>query len=126
MQFEKIQNGDEVIAAFVVGREKVIVDTQSALGLLISAKYEIGTKNIVVDKKSIDEKFFILSSGMAGEILQKFIDYGGKIAIFGDFSRYTSKPLKDFMYESNQGKDVFFVPDKEAAIERFKKLTAVN
>ena len=74
-----------------------------------------------MDKKSIIEDFFILSSGLAGEILQKFINYGGKIAIYGDFSKYTSKPLKDFIYESNKGRDVFFVTTKEEAIQKISK-----
>ena len=37
---------------------------------------------------------------IAGDILQKFVNYGIKFAIFGDFTGYTSKPLKDFIYES--------------------------
>ena len=48
---------------------------------------------------------------MAGEILQKFINYHVKIAIYGDYSVYTSKPLRDFIYESNHGKDVFVGDD---------------
>ena len=71
-----------------------------------------------VDQKLITEDFFVLSSGLAGEVLQKYINYGGKIAIYGDFSRYTSKPLKDFIYESNKGKDVFFVATKEEAVQK--------
>lgn len=43
-----------------------------------------------------------------------------KFAIYGDFSKYTSKPLKDFMYESNHGKDIFFVENEEQAIEKLK------
>lgn len=31
-----------------------------------------------------------------------------RIAIYGDFSKYNSKPLKDFVYESSSGRDVFF------------------
>lgn len=61
--------------------------------------------------------FFVLSTGLAGEILQKYVNYGGRIAIYGDYSNYTSKPLKDFMYESNKGKDVFFVSDEEQAAD---------
>ena len=95
-------------------------DVDSALDLLMSAKYEAGAERIVVDKKLIAEDFFVLSSGLAGEILQKYINYGGKIAIYGDFSHYTSKPLKDFIYESNKGKDFFFVATKDEAL---KKLT---
>ena len=39
-----------------------------------------------------------------------------RVAIYGDFSRCTSKPLKDFMRESNRGRDVFFVVTEEEAI----------
>lgn len=116
MQFEKVQNGKSIIAV-VTAEEKVIVDVQSALDLLISAKYVAGTKYLVIDKKLIAEDFFVLSTGLAGAVLQKFIDYEGKVAIYGDFSNYTSKPLKDFIYESNKGNDVFFVKTKEIAIE---------
>ena len=83
----------------------------------MQAKYEAGTANIVIDKKLVTEDFFILSTGPAGEILQKYINYEGPIAIYGDYSQYTSKPLKGFIYESNQGKDVFLVATQEKAIE---------
>lgn len=106
-----------VICAVVQSSEKVLTDAQSALDLLMSAKYEAGTKNIVIGKDSIAEDFFILSTGLAGEILQKYINYGGRIAIYGDFSHYTSKPLKDFIYESNKGKDVFFVKTEADAVD---------
>ena len=106
-----------VICAIVRNDEKVFTDVQSALDVLMIAKYEVGTKNIVVDKKLIIEDFFILSTGLAGEILQKYTNYGGRIAIHGDYSRYTSKPLKDFIYESNNGKNVFFVATEAEAID---------
>ena len=83
----------------------------------MTAKYEVGTNLIAIDKNAVAEDFFILSRGLAGEILEKFITYQAKIAIWGDYSRYTSKPLKDFIYESNKGKDVFFVATKEETIE---------
>ena len=41
-----------------------------------------------------------------------------KLAIYGDYSQYTSKPLHDFIYESNQGRDVFFVDDRESALQK--------
>ena len=116
MRIEKIEKNQKY-AALIVSEEIVITDTQSALDVLMGAKYEADTKNIVIDKNLVAEDFFILSTGLAGEILQKFINYGGRIAIYGDYSHYTSKPLKDFIYESNKGKDVFFVSTKEEAID---------
>lgn len=121
MKFEKIDCENGVIAV-VSSDNKVITDVDSALDLLMSAKYEAGTKYIVVDKKSVIEDFFILSSGLAGEILQKYVNYGGKIAIYGDYSHYTSKPLKDFIYESNRGRDIFFAATKEEAIQKITEL----
>lgn len=117
MRFEKINCNNGTIAV-VSSDSKVITDVNSALDLLMSTKYDAGTAYIVLDKKLIVEDFFILSSGLAGEILQKFINYGGKIAIYGDFSHYTSKPLKDFIYESNKGQDFFFVTTKDEAIQK--------
>ena len=116
VEFKKTEKNG-IVCAVVVADTPVITDAQTALDLLMTAKYDIGTKNIVIDKKLIAEDFFILSTGLAGEILQKFINYGGRIAIYGDYSRYTSKPLKDFIYESNKGKDVFFVSTEEEAID---------
>lgn len=87
----------------------MIVDTQSALDLAMTVKYATGAERIVIDKDAVCEDFFILSTGMAGEILQKFMNYHVKAAVYGDYSHYTSKPLKDFIYESNHGKDFFFV-----------------
>ena len=104
--------------ALVSGTPYVITDASSALDVLMTASYETGTKNIVIDKNLIVEDFFVLSTGLAGEILQKYINYGGRIAIYGDYSRYTSKPLKDFIRESNKGRDVFFVATEDEAVEK--------
>lgn len=121
MTFEKI-NYDKGIIAVLSDNSKLIADVDSALDLLMSAKYEAGTNYIVVDKKQIAEDFFVLSSGLAGEILQKYINYDGKLAIFGDFSHYTSKPLKDFIYESNKGKNIFFTATKDEAIQKITEI----
>lgn len=121
MKLEKINCGNGTVAV-VSSDSKVITDVNSALDLLMSAKYEAGTERIIIDKRLIIEDFFILSSGLAGEILQKYINYGGKIAIYGDYSHYTSKPLKDFIYESNKGKDIFFVSTIEEAIQKITEI----
>lgn len=117
MEIKKVEKNN-VICAVIQSDDVVIADTQSALDVLMSAKYDLGTSNIVIAKELINEKFFILSSGLAGEILQKYVNYGGRIAVYGDYSHYTSKPLKDFIYESNKGKDVFFVSTEEEAVSR--------
>ena len=109
---------NNVSVAVIHSDEHLITDVQSALDLIMSVKYETGCKNIAVNKEAIVDDFFILSTCMAGEILQKFINYGVKFAIYGDFSQYTNKPLRDFMYESNRGKDIFFQPSVSRAVDK--------
>ena len=116
------ENGiDIAVVSGKSGEEKVIVDAQSALDLAMTVKYETGAERIAIDKAVVCGDFFILSTGIAGEILQKFMNYHVKVAIFGDYSHYTSKPLKDMIYESNNGKDFFFVSTKEEAMERLTR-----
>ncbi len=117
MNIEHIKNNGTDIAV-ISSKEKLITDTQSALDLAMTVKYETGATDIVIDKSAVCEEFFVLSSGMAGEILQKFINYHVRIAVYGDYSKYTSKPLKDFIYESNNGNDFFFVSTKEEAVQK--------
>lgn len=108
--------------ALVNSNELIIKDTQSAIDFIMTVKYDTNCNKIILNKEAIIEDFFILSTGMAGEILQKFVNYKIKFAIYGDFSKYTSKPLKDFIYESNNGKDVFFVKDEKEAIEKMENI----
>lgn len=115
-----IKNNNTI--AVITSEEKRITDVQSALDLIMTAKYEAQTDKIVINKEAIADEFFILSSGLAGEILQKMINYGVKLAIFGDYSGYTSKPLKDLIRESNQGKDLFFMGREEEAVEKLSGL----
>ncbi len=111
-------NKNGVMVAVVDSDQLVITDVQSALDLIATVWYETECHRMVVSQEAINEDFFRLSSGLAGEVLQKCINYHMKLAIVGDFTHYHSKPLKDFIYESNQGSDVFFVATLEEAIER--------
>ncbi len=111
--------------AIVKSDDIIIKDIQSAIDFIMSIKYETNCNKIALNKEAITDNFFILSKGLAGEVLQKFINYQTKFAIYGDFSKYTSKPLKDFIYESNNGKDIFFVENETKAIEKFKLLEEI-
>lgn len=107
--------------AVIKSNEIIIKDVQSAIDFIITVKYETGCNKIALNKDAIVEDFFILSKGLAGEILQKFVNYQTKFSIYGDYSKYTSKPLKDFIYESNNGKDIFFVKNEDEAIDMLSR-----
>jgi hypothetical protein len=96
----------------------VLSDEQSALDFIMTLSSETGSNRIALNKDGISEDFFKLSTKLAGDILQKFINYNIKFAIFGDFSSYTSKPLKDFFYECNKGNNIFFVSSEQDALTK--------
>ena len=120
MNIEKIKYEDKPIAS-ITGNEFIIKDLGSALDFAMSVQYENETNRIAISKELICDEFFVLSTGIAGDILQKFVTYDVKLAIYGDFSVYNSKPLKDFIYESNKGKDFFFVPTLDEAVLKLGK-----
>ena len=103
------KNGIKI--AVITADEKLLVDMQSALDLMATVQYETDSNRFAVYKETVAEEFFILSTRLAGEILQKFVNYHCKLAIIGDFSKYTSKPLRDFIYESNRTGQVVFAKD---------------
>jgi hypothetical protein len=102
--------------------ELLITDAQSALDLLAMVRYEADASRLVLPQAAVAGDFFRLATGLAGEVLQKFTNYRMKIAIYGDFSGYKSEALQDFIYECNQGRDIFFTATEEAAVA---KLSAV-
>lgn len=104
--------------AVVSCTQPLITDAQSALDLLLSVRFATDADLLALDKRALPEDFFRLGTGLAGEVLQKFVNYHMKVAIFGDYSAYTSKPLRDFIRESNQGSAVFFAAAQEEAIQR--------
>jgi hypothetical protein len=112
----KTHNGKP--CAIARGEAAEIHTVQDALDLIAAAHYENGCERLALGKELLDEAFFELRSGLAGAMLQKFVQYQMKLAIVGDFSRYDSKALKDFIYESNQGTHVFFAASEEEALAR--------
>ncbi len=121
MNLKQLERNGEIITQ-VETEETLITDVQSALDLMATVRYETGADRMILPKIALDERFFVLSSGLAGDVLQKFVNYQLKVAIVGDYSGYTSKPLRDFIYESNNGSHVFFVATVEEALEKLSRV----
>ncbi|AZJ20820.1 DUF4180 domain-containing protein [Bacillus wiedmannii] len=113
---------DGINIAIIRNEKLLISDIQTALDLMATVQYEVDAKHIIIDKSLITESFFDLKTRLAGDILQKFINYRVKVAIIGDFSMYTSKSFKDFIYECNKGKDIFYLATEQQAIEKLSTL----
>jgi hypothetical protein len=110
-------NGVEI--AEVVSEKIIIKEIQDALDLMANCNYQ-GSSKIILHEENIIPAFFDLKTRLAGEILQKFSNYNVQLAIVGDFSKYTSKSLKDFIFESNKYRRINFVASVDEAKERLK------
>lgn len=66
--------------------------------------YYQGFDKVIIYRKNIVSDFFDLKTKMTGEILQKFSNYRVRLVIIGDFENVARKSLRDFIYESNNGR----------------------
>lgn len=93
-----------------------ISNTDDALDVMGTIYCE-NCDRIIIPKNVLDERFFELRTKLAGEILQKFTNYGIRLAIVGDFDDVKSKSLADFIYECNKGNTVFFKNSEQEALQ---------
>lgn len=116
MNLSTLEVGREKVAE-VVTEGLVVASVQDALDLLATAHYEQGATCLLLEQNHLPSEFFDLRTGLAGEILQKYTNYGMKLVIVGDFDEVPSKSLRAFILESNRGKQVAFVSSREEAFE---------
>ena len=102
------------------------VATDSDAVDLIAQTYGYQPDLVVVPAERFGDDFFTLSTRVAGEIVQKFVNYGLRLAIIGDISRHltASSALRDYVRETNRGRQVWFVADLDeldAQLERVER-----
>ena len=119
MKIEEHIINDTKIAELIADN-LLIRENEDGIDLLGNLYYQ-GFEKVIIHEKNITPEFFDLKNKMAGEILQKFSTYGVRLAIIGDFSKYTSKSLRDFIFESNKYGQINFVGSREEAIESLSK-----
>lgn len=103
--------------AEVIAEEIIVKNAEDGLELLGNLYYQ-GFDRVIIYEKNIIPSFFDLKNGLAGEILQKFSNYRIPLIVIGDFD-FMSQSIKDFIYESNNGKQVNFLPTIEDALAKF-------
>lgn len=113
---------EESKVAVIESYEVVIHDVQDALDLMANVQYAADCSKIILKQAHLPEDFFELRTKLAGDILQKYTNYGIRLAIVGDFDRYGSKSLNDFIYECNKGNRFFFLKDEAAALDALHAL----
>ena len=82
-------------------------DAVDVVGAALSERANL----VVIPVARLGDEFFVLKTRVAGEIIQKFVNYGLRLVIVGDIARHVaeSDALRDFVYETNRGKQVWFL-----------------
>ncbi len=72
-----------------------------------------GARMVVIPVSRLGPGFLTLSTRIAGEVVQKFVNYGFHMVFVCDVSAAVadSDALRDFIRESNRGRHVWFVED---------------
>lgn len=117
MKVQVNEKGNSKVA-IIESSEVIINGVQDALDVMATVRHMYDCDKMVISKAAVSESFFDLKTGLAGEILQKYVNYNMKVAVVGNFADYASKSLKDFIYESNQGSQAFFLDNEKEAVAR--------
>lgn len=101
------------VAVLVCGNEGACIVGDRAAADLVGDALSVGAQAVALPVARLDPRFLDLSTRVAGEMLQKLVNYGLHVAIVGDISAAVaqSAALRDFVRESNRGRHVWFVAD---------------
>lgn len=103
-------------------KDNALLINNASDGLQLMADlYYNGYDAVILYEHQLSPDFFNLKTGLAGEILQKFSNYRMQLAIVGDYSKYESGSLNDFILESNRSGHIAFTANLEEALLKLIK-----
>ncbi|HHU50481.1 MAG TPA: DUF4180 domain-containing protein [Firmicutes bacterium] len=82
---------------------------------LISACFEYDTNFLLIQAQALVDDFFKLRTGLAGSVLQKFINYNIKVAVVMTDQQEVKGKFKEFITETNKGNSFRVFSSKEEA-----------
>ncbi len=97
----------------------IISSVDDAVDMLGNLSFE-NCNAVILKESNLHTDFYRLHTGLAGDVLQKFSNYSFRLAIIGDFSKYQSKSLQDFIRECNKGNRVYFMKRLDEALLKLK------
>ena len=112
----KIHTIDDRKIAEIISDNIVLQTVEDAVDLIGNMSYQ-GFDKLIIHEENMIPDFFELKNKIAGNILQKFSQYSMPLAIIGDFEKYESKSLNDFIFESNKGNQINFVTTIEDGLK---------
>ncbi|NLX83172.1 MAG: DUF4180 domain-containing protein [Clostridiales bacterium] len=105
-----------VRVAEVLGEPHSLKGMDMVKDLIGSLVFEHKVSRLLIHRDFIDESFFDLKTGFAGELAQAFTNYRLKLAVVGDFNLLASLALKACIRESNLGQTAYFTKDRQNAL----------
>lgn len=90
-----------------------LIATSGDASNLVGATWGQEIDVVVVPVTRLHADFFRLSTGLAGEVLQKLVNHRLRLVVLGDVSAQVaaSEAFRDFVREAQRGRDVRFVRD---------------
>jgi len=108
-------NGSDI--AEIISNDTLIQEAGDVNDLIGNLYYQ-GFEKVILYEKNLPQDFLDLKNGIAGEVLQKFSNYGMKLAIVGNFDKHDKKSTRDFIFESNKTRHINFVNSLDEAVRR--------
>lgn len=101
---------------YVCHADGPMLDGERAATDIIGDSYACHPAVVAIPVERLAPDFLTLGNRIAGNVIQKFVNYGVAVAFVGDVSGAVaaSTALRDFVRESNRGRHVWFVDDMAA------------
>ena len=112
----------EPTAVFALDPDGPQIGTEADALDIMGQLYGTDADLIAIPVQRLDPAFFDLSTGVAGAFTQKLLNYRHRLAFVGDISAHVaaSNALRDYVYESNNGRQIWFVADEEELAARLR------
>lgn len=113
------------IKVLVYGADGAMIARERDANDLLADAWAQDATVVALPVSRISEDFFKLASGLAGAITQKFVNYRLHLVIVGDIAAWSanSRALRDFVYEANHGRTLWFVGSVDELTERLLQET---
>jgi len=117
----KFHNTNNHVSIAELTDESFVISTPQDVLDIFGNLIAMDCERIIIHESNLHIDFFDLKTRLAGDVLQKFSNYRIKVAVIGDFAKYQSKSLQDFIFESNKSDHVFFTDNITSAIHKLGK-----
>lgn len=97
----------------------VVASERDATDLVGNARF-LGADHVMLTVDQLGPDFVDLSTGFAGAVVQKFVNYGVRLVVVGDLHGAGSESWQAYVRESNRGLHVWFAADRNEALRRIE------